>query len=114
MVAVLVIVIALAVVQASMILHVRNTMTDAAVRGAHHAALMGAGPQDGAARAEQLLEGRLASALDAEATATRAADGTITVRVSATMPLVGILGPAAGLVVQGHAIDEDSWGGGSW
>ncbi|MGY5765976.1 TadE family protein [Brachybacterium sp. DNPG3] len=109
LVAVLVVMIALAVIQASLIMHTRNTLIDAAVRGAHHAALMGAGPEDGAERAEQILDGRLGDALGVEATGMASADGTITVRISATLPLVGVLGPSAGLVVEGHAIDEGSW-----
>lgn len=109
LVSVLIVMIALAVLQAALILHTRNTMVDAAVQGAHHAAQLGATPEDGAARAESLLSGRFGDALDAEATAVTSADGTIHVHVSATLPLVGILGPAAGLQVEGHAIDESNW-----
>src|SRR5690625_5486256 len=41
LVAVLIIIIALGVVQAAMIMQTRNTLTDAAVQGAHHASLEG-------------------------------------------------------------------------
>ncbi|MFC5296153.1 MAG: TadE family protein [Brachybacterium tyrofermentans] len=109
MIAVLIIVIALAVVQAALILHTRNTLIDAAVQGAHHASLVGATPQEGAARAEQLIEGRFGGAFQAEATATKGADGTIEVEVSATLPLVGLFGPAGGITVDGRALDEESW-----
>lgn len=109
LVSVLIIVIALALIQAALIMHTRNTLIDAAVQGAHHAALVGSTPEDGAARAEALVDGRFGSALDAEAVATQQEDGVITVRVRATLPLVGLLGPAAGLQVEGRAIDEETW-----
>ena len=70
MIAVLIILIALAVVQAALILHTRNTLIDAAVQGAHHASLVGADPDDGAARAEQLIQGRFGGSYQVDATAT--------------------------------------------
>jgi hypothetical protein len=109
MVAVLIILIALAVVQAALIVHTRNTLIDAAVQGAHHASLVGSAPEDGAARAERLIEDRFGAGLRAESTATQDADGTIRVEVSANLPLVGLFGPAGTLTVQGRAIDEESW-----
>lgn len=109
LVAVLIIVIALGVVQAALIMHTRNTLTDAAVQGAHHAALVGSTPPDGAQRAEQLIDDRFGRALDAEATATLDEPGTIRVEVTATLPVVGLLGPAAALSVEGRALDEEAW-----
>ncbi|MFC7376282.1 TadE family protein [Brachybacterium sp. GCM10030267] len=109
MVAVLVIMIALGVVQAALIVHTRNTLIDAAVQGAHHAALVGSTPQDGADRTERLIEDRFGSALEAESTAVQDPDGTIHVEVTAELPLVGLFGPSAGLTVQGRSIDEESW-----
>lgn len=109
LVAVLIIVIALGVVQAALIMHTRNTLTDAAVQGAHHAALVGSTPQDGAQRAERLIDERFGRGLDAEATATLDETGTIRVQVTATLPVVGLLGPAAALSVEGRALDEEAW-----
>lgn len=109
MVAVLIIMIALMIVQAALIVHTRNTLIDAAVQGAHHASLVGASPQDGADRAERLLEQRFGGGLDAEATAVQDEDGVIRVEISATLPLVGLFGPAGGMTVQGRAIDEEAW-----
>lgn len=109
LVAVLIVMIALAVIQAALILHTRNTLTDAAVQGAHHAALVGSLPEDGAERAEQLIDRQLGGAIEASATATEAADGTITVEVTATLPLVGLFGPSQGLRVDGRAVDEEVW-----
>lgn len=109
MVAVLIIMIALMVVQAALIVHTRNTLVDAAVQGAHHAARVGSSPQDGARRAERLIDERFGTGLEAEATAVQGEDGVIRVQVSATLPLVGLLGPSGAMTVHGRAIDEESW-----
>ncbi len=109
MVAVLIIMISLMIVQAALIVHTRNTLVDAAVQGAHHASLVGSTPQDGAARAERLIDERFGGGLDVEATAQQDADGVISVQVSATLPLVGLFGPAGAMTAQGRAIDEESW-----
>lgn len=109
LVSVLIILIALAVIQAALILHTRNTLIDAAVQGAHHAALVGSTPEAGAARAEALVDDRFGSSLGAQASAVLEEDGTIRVRIEATLPLAGLLGPSAGLQVEGRAIDESTW-----
>ncbi|HJB10762.1 MAG TPA: pilus assembly protein [Candidatus Brachybacterium merdavium] len=109
LVAVLIIIIALGVVQAALIMHTRNTLTDAAVQGAHHASLVGSTPQDGAQRAEHLIDERFGRGLGAAATATLDETGTIRVQVTATLPVVGLLGPAAALSVEGRALDEEVW-----
>ena len=109
MVAALIIVIALTIVQAALLLHTRNTLTDAAVQGAHRAALVGATPEDGALRAERLIAERFGSGYDARAVASQDADGLVTVEVEATLPLVGLLGPEASLHVEGRALDEEAW-----
>lgn len=109
LVAVLIIVIALGVVQAALIMHTRNTLTDAAVQGAHHASLVGSAPEDGAHRAEQMVTDRFGSALEVDAAASQDETGMIRVQVTATLPLVGLLGPSAGLSVEGRALDEEAW-----
>ena len=109
MVAVLIVMIALLVIQAALIVHTRNTLVDAAVQGAHHAALAGSTPQDGAQRARQLVDERFGRGLEAEATAVQEDDGTIRVQVDATLPLVGLIGPAGALSVEGRAVDEEAW-----
>ena len=100
---------ALLVIQAALIVHTRNTLVDAAVQGAHHAALAGSTPQDGAQRARQLVDERFGRGLEAEATAVQEDDGTIRVQVDATLPLVGLIGPAGALSVEGRAVDEEAW-----
>ena len=109
MVAVLIVMIALLVIQAALIVHTRNTLVDAAVQGAHHAALAGSTPQDGAERAQRLVDERFGRGLDAETSAVQDDDGTIRVQVSATLPLVGLIGPTGGLSVEGRAVDEEAW-----
>ncbi|HIY23497.1 MAG TPA: pilus assembly protein [Candidatus Brachybacterium merdigallinarum] len=108
MVAVLVIVIAIAIIQASLILHTRNTLIDAAVQGAHHAALVGSTPESGAERTTQLITDRFGDGYEVRATAI-SEEGIVTVQVSATLPLVGMLGPGATLQVEGRALEEEQW-----
>lgn len=109
MVAVLIVMIGLLIVQAALIVHTRNTLVDAAVQGAHHAALAGSTPQDGSERAEQLIDERFGSGLGAESTAVQDAAGNIRVQVTATLPLLGLFGPAGAITVEGRALDEEAW-----
>lgn len=95
-----------AVVQLALALHVRNVLIDSAAQGARYAALAGHEPQDGAARTRELVTDELSASYAADVTARRAdVDGVplVDVRVSAPLPLVGLLGPAGHLVVHGHA-----------
>lgn len=108
MVAVLIVMIGLLIVQSAVIVHTRNTLVDAAVQGARHGALIGSTPQDGAARAERLIEERFGERMEAQATATEGADGVITVHVTATLPLVGLFGPSGSLSAQGRALYEET------
>ena len=109
MVAVLIVLIAVMIIQAAVIVHTRNTLVDAAVQGAHHAAEVGATPQDGAERTELLIDRRFGGGIEADAVADQRSDGTIQVRVRATLPLIGLFGPAGALTVDGRAIDEETW-----
>lgn len=107
LVAVLLVAIAVTIIQAAVIIHTRNTLTDAAVQGAHEAAVLDHDPEDGARRAEALVAQRLGSGYAVTAEAAEDPSGRIVVRISATLPLVGLLGPSAALVVEGHAIAEE-------
>lgn len=109
LVAALIVVIALVLIQAAVIIHTRNTLIDAAVQGAHHGALIGSSVEDGERRAETLIRDRFGSSFAAEAKGARAPDGTITVEVAATLPLIGLIGPSGTLHVEGRAVDESSW-----
>lgn len=108
LIAVLILLISLAIIQAALIMYARNTLTDAAVQGAHHASLVGNSPPDGAARAAQLIDERFGGTYDVTVTAGEDASGRITVEVTAAIPLVGLLGPAGTLMVDGHALDEEA------
>lgn len=108
LVAVLLVAIAVTIIQAAVIVHTRNTLTDRAVQGAHEAAVLDHDPEDGARRAEELVAQRLGDGYDVTAEASEDTSGRIVVRISATLPLVGLLGPSGTLVVDGHAIAEES------
>lgn len=105
----LIIVIALTIIQCALVVHTRNTLTDAAVQAAHTASLEGNSPQDGRLRAAQLVHDRFGEDYAVDVAAEEDAEGVIRVRISASFPLVGLLGPAGTLHVDGHAIDEDAW-----
>jgi Flp pilus assembly protein TadG len=109
LVGVLLTVLTLAVVQLGLALHIRNTVLDAAAEGARFAALADNVPADGVVRARALIT----EAIGADyATDVTVATGewmghpAITVSVRTTLPVVGFLGVAGGLEVEGHAARE--------
>lgn len=97
------------VLQLTLALHVRATLIDCAAEGARYGALADRTPDDGAARARELIAVSLAPgvAQDVVAEATTV-DGVPVVRVEVTaaLPVLGPLGPAGTLVVDGHAFEE--------
>jgi len=98
----------LGVLQVGLALHVRATVTAAAAEGARAAALAGGDASVARARIEDALSTSLASGVVESVSVTRVRrDGlaVVEVRVSARLPLVGLLGPTA-LDVQGHALVE--------
>jgi hypothetical protein len=108
LVAPLLVVLAIAVVQVALALHVRVTLIAAAAEGARAASLAGADPVAGVARARTLLHDNVAGSVVREVTAHRSrVDGlpVMVVRIDATVPLLGLLGPE-GLTVEGHALQE--------
>ncbi len=109
LVGVLLTVLALAVVQLALALHVRNTLLDAAAEGARYAALAGSSSADGIARTKDLI----AAAVSAEysqdvtiASTSIAGVPALEVTVRATLPVIGLLGLERGLEVSGHAAIE--------
>nr|WP_028048931.1 TadE family protein [Cellulomonas sp. URHD0024] len=97
------------VLQLTIVLHVRNTLIDSASEGARYAAQSGHVPADGAARTRELVGQSLADSYTHGVTATTTRiDGLdeIEVEVVAPLPLLGLLGPAGSLTVQGHALAE--------
>ncbi len=97
-----------AVIQLALVLHVRNTLTDAASEGARYGALVGNTPTDGAQRTRDLvtatLDARYATAVAGNRQSAVGHD-IVVVTVSAPLPIVGLLGPRT-LRVTGHAVAE--------
>jgi Flp pilus assembly protein TadG len=109
MVSGLVIALALGLAQLALALHVRNTVTDAAAEGARFGALADRTPEDGADRASELITTAIGPAYATDVTATtttRLGHAAIVVSVVAPLPVLGLLGPAATLEVEGHAAIE--------
>ncbi|WP_421736073.1 TadE/TadG family type IV pilus assembly protein [Cellulomonas sp.] len=105
----LVTVLFVAVLQLTIVLHVRNTLVDSAAEGARYGALGGHEPADGAERSRDLIAQSLSSAYAQGVSASRTTlDGldVVEVQVEAPLPLVGLVGAAGTLTVRGHALAE--------
>ena len=99
-------VLTLGVLQLGLAIHVRNVVHDAAVEGAHHAALADTSLADGARRTGEIIA-RTVGAEYATDVAVRDSEAlghaAIEVTVRATLPLVGLLGAPRMLEVTAHA-----------
>ncbi|MEB7505739.1 TadE family protein [Arthrobacter koreensis] len=96
----------MAVVQLALILHVRNTLTDAAASGARYGTLADRSPEDGVERARELISGTLSSGFAQDVTYSRVGgDGgsMLQIQVRAPLPVIGLIGPTGGIEVRGHA-----------
>lgn len=106
---VLLIPIVLGVLQVGLVMHVRNTLAAAASEGARTAAAIDADPADGADRARRLIRAaiadRYADHVDAGYSLVGGQPGTV-VRISASVPALGLFGPSVSITVEGHAIRE--------
>ena len=96
----------LAIIQLTLVLHVRNTLIDAASSGARYGTLADRGAADAEERAAALVE----MALNAEfaqdiSTSEVTFQGlrTLEVTIKAPMPVIGLIGPRDMLEVKGHA-----------
>jgi len=96
----------LAIIQLALVLHVRNTLIDAAASGARYGTLA----DRSAADAEERTRGLIQSALNAgfaqhvsTSEVTYQGLRTLEVTVSAPMPVIGLIGPRDLLEVKGHA-----------
>lgn len=99
----------LAVFQLGLALHIRNTLISCASEGARYGARANATPQDGVARASQLIRASLADRYADNVTATTTTvDGiqVLQVRIQAPLPVLGPLGPDRVLSVQARAFSE--------
>jgi hypothetical protein len=98
-----------AVVQLTVVLHVRATLVDCAGEGARFGALADRDPQAGASRARELIAADLSPAYAEDVSAdveTFDGAGTVVVRVRAPIPGLGLLGVGRVLTVSGHAVAE--------
>ncbi len=97
----------LALIQLALVLHVRNTVADAASSAARYGALADRTAEDAQARAELLMASALGSGFSQEVSATVSSTNgvpVLTVSVTAPLPLLGLLGPGRVLEVSGHAV----------
>ncbi|XTR52882.1 TadE family protein [Pseudarthrobacter sp. So.54] len=96
----------LAIVQLTLVLHVRNTLIDAAASGARYGTLADRGSADARDRTAQLIGVALNQdfATDvATSEVTYQGIRTLEVTVRAPLPIIGLIGPRAVLEVKGHA-----------
>jgi hypothetical protein len=110
LVSVLLVLVAVSVVQLALALHVRNTLLDAAAEGARFAALAGNDLDDGVARTNDLIGTAIGPAYSGGVTASygeRLGFRSTEIRVSAPLPLLGLIGPDRTLEVAGHAAVEE-------
>lgn len=97
------------IAQVGLAIHVRNTLAACAAEGARLAANADAIPADGVRRTQELAAASLAPGLVDSVQARVVVDGgvpLVEVQVHATLPLVGLAGPARGLRVVAHAVAE--------
>lgn len=94
------------IIQLALILHVRNTLIDAAASGARYGTLADRSADDARRRTGELI-GTALNADFARDIQTREVvfQGlrTLEVTVRAPMPVIGLIGPREGLEVTGHA-----------
>lgn len=96
----------LAIVQLTLVLHVRNTLIDAASSGARYGTLADRGAGDARDRTAQLIGVALNQEFATDVTtgeATYQGVRTLEVTVRAPLPVIGLIGPRAVLEVKGHA-----------
>lgn len=99
----------LGILQVALVLLVRNTLASAASEGARYAATLDRGPDDGAARTRDQIDGAISGRFARDVSAHEAAvDGApgVEVTVRAVVPALGIGGPGIALEVTGHAVEE--------
>ena len=96
----------LGVLQFGLAVYVRNVVHDAAVEGAHHAALADTTIGDGIARTREIVTRTVGAeyAADVDGTETTAlGHAAVRMDVRATLPLVGLLGLPRMMEVTAHA-----------
>ncbi len=107
----LVVLLAAALLQFGLVLHVRNLLADSAAEGARHGASLGATDSMATERTRELITAALGEGYAQDVTVRHVDVGghdVLQVDVAATLPLFGLLGPERAIVVSGRAIDEDT------
>ncbi|MDQ0000475.1 TadE family protein [Pseudarthrobacter sulfonivorans] len=96
----------LAIIQLTLVLHVRNTLIDAAASGARYGTLADRGAPDAEERASALI-GTALTAEFAQDISTNEVTfqglRTLEVTIKSPMPVIGLIGPRDLLEVKGHA-----------
>ncbi|MHA7220739.1 TadE/TadG family type IV pilus assembly protein [Arthrobacter sp. RHLT1-20] len=96
----------LAIIQLTLVLHVRNTLIDAAASGARYGTLADRGSADAKDRTAQLIGVALNPDFARDVTTSETSyQGirTLEVTVRAPLPVIGLIGPRGILEVTGHA-----------
>jgi Flp pilus assembly protein TadG len=96
----------LAIIQLTLVLHVRNTLIDAAASGARYGTLADRGALDAEERAAMLIGTSLNADFAQDISTTEMTfQGlrTLEVTIKAPMPVIGLIGPRDLLEVKGHA-----------
>lgn len=109
LVSILLVFLSLAVIQVALVLHVRNTVADAAAEGARWAALADSDLTSGRTRTAELIETAVGSTYASNVSARYVGwkgQPAVEVTVTTALPVIGLWGPAIPLKVSGHAARE--------
>lgn len=107
MITTLLVLIAMTLIQLALVLHVRNTLIDAASNGAHYGALANRSSADAQDRTQRLIAESLHAGFAGNVGVQTAQIGesqVITVSVDTRVPLIGLLPNGWDLHVQGEAV----------
>lgn len=105
----LLVLLAMAIAQLGMAIHVRNTVVACAAEGARLAANADRDLADGVALTRTLIAQALSESMVGQVSATHVpspAGRDVRVEVTTTLPLVGLAGPSRSLTVSAHAVEE--------
>lgn len=106
----------MSIIQLALVLHIRNTLIDAAASGARYGTLADRTPADGAERTAELIRIALNDSLAEDVVFEETTlDGVrmLKITVRAPLPVIGLLGPSGGLEVTGHGyLADDAAAGG--
>lgn len=97
----------MSVIQLMLVLHVRNTLIDAAGAGARYGTLADRSVSDAKDRTGELISSALGGGFNTEIDVEEADSGgipTLQVTVIAPLPVVGLIGPDRAMEVTGHAL----------